>query len=381
MSKNIVFVLHGIGEYDANWLQAESTAVHALREAVASGGYEFFSNQSLDTYVEFVPVLYDDVFTRVLQHWNDLGEGLDQAIPAMPEAAGKVVKFLKKTDDDKWEIKKAGDVLLYWGFRLFRQRVHLRVLAQITNKVAATINASEQRPAYHILAHGMGTAVAHNALHHLGTEDWLGALERAAFDDSDGQQGESDHNNYRKNLERLRDETGIANPFHPREFQFETVTMLCNLSALLQGVESPYRSIVRPGSASAEGACTRSYMSVNHKYDPISIAGSFKMPSAWKMQGGTALSVEHVMDKNIHSAAHYVTHPDVHLRLLQWYVDPYFVSEGDARAIGRFKQKHNIGKLADRALKQKIEALKERGDVDIDTLVAAINKLEQLIKA
>jgi hypothetical protein len=60
MAKNIVFILHGIGEYDKDWLQADSTAAHQLREDAKN--YGFFEGKSLDAYVEFVPVLYDDVF-------------------------------------------------------------------------------------------------------------------------------------------------------------------------------------------------------------------------------------------------------------------------------------------------------------------------------
>ena len=53
MAKNIVFILHGIGEYDNNWLQADSTAVHQLRKDAEN--YGFFEGKNLDSYVEFVP--------------------------------------------------------------------------------------------------------------------------------------------------------------------------------------------------------------------------------------------------------------------------------------------------------------------------------------
>jgi hypothetical protein len=95
-----------------------------------------------------------------------------------------------------------------------------------------------------------------------------------------------DRDVYLDGLKRLKTAFGIANPFHPSQFQFETVTMLSNVSELIHSSESPHNSIVRPGSASAEGAFTKSYINVNHIYDPISNAGNFKMPDAWEMQGG-----------------------------------------------------------------------------------------------
>ena len=377
MAKNIVFVLHGIGEYDTDWLQADSMVAHQLR--VDAKNYGFFEGKSLDTYVEFVPVLYDDVFQRILKHWSDLGEALSNAVPAMPDVAAKALEYIKKADDDKWAIKYAGDVVLYWGFRLFQQRVVLRVLSQITQKIADTIAASDQVPGYHILAHSLGTAVAHDSLHHLGTEDWLGALAHAPFADPDGDVGRGDRDAYLDALERVRSEFGIANPFHPSIFQFETVSMVSNVSGLIHPSENPYHSIVRPGSASAEGAFTKNYININHKYDPISIAGNFKMPRAWEMQGGIDLKVDHVLYENIHSAAHYMAHPNIHLRLLQSYVDPYFASDDDVKAVTTFQRKNGINKLANNLLKDKIKSLIDIDGEGIDKISKAIEKISQLM--
>lgn len=377
MAKNIVFVLHGVGEYSEDWLQADSTAAHQLREDAKQ--YGFFEGKNLDTYVEFVPILYDDVFLRVLNHWSDLGDALGSAIPVMPKAADKVVKYLKKSDEDKWAIQFAGDVVLYWGFRLYQQRVVLRVLSQITKKVADTIASSDRVPGYHILAHSLGTAVAHDALHHLGTEDWLGALDHAPFDDPDGNDGAGDYAAYRDSLAGMKEDLGIANPFHPSLFQFETVTMLSNVSGLIHPSENPYHSIVRPGSASAEGAFTKNYLNVNHKYDPISIAGNFKMPRSWEMQGGIDITVDHVLDKEIHSADHYVAHPNVHLRLLQSYVDPYYASDEDVKAVKAFQKQNGFKNVADTKLKDKVKELVDIDGEEIDQLLSGIKKLEKLL--
>ncbi len=377
MAKNIVFVVHGIGDYDQSWLQADSSAAHRLREDAKN--YGFFEGKSVDTYVEFVPILYDDVFLRILTHWNDLGEALESAIPVMPDVASKVVDLLKRSDDGEWIINYAGDAVLYWGFRLYQQRVVLRVIAQITKKIAETITSSDQVPGYHILAHSLGTAVTHDTLHHLGTEDWLGALDHAPFNDLDGPDGEADHIAYRNSLDWMKDELGVANPFHPSLFQFETVTMLSNVSGLIHPSESPYHSIVRPGSASSEGAFTKNYLNVNHKFDPVSIACNFKMPRSWEMQGGVDISVDHVVEKNIHSASNYVAHPNVHLRLLQSYVDPYFASDDDIKAVTTFRRKYGINNIVDNQLKDRIKGLVDIDGDGINKLVAAIKKLEQML--
>lgn len=377
MAKNIVFVLHGIGEYDADWLQADSTAAAQLRKDAKN--YDFFKGKSLDTFVEFVPVLYDDVFKRILGHWRDLGESLSGAVPIMPDVAEKALKYIQKADDDEWAIQYAGDVVLYWGFRLFQQRVVLRVLTQIVQKIADTATTGDFAPSYHILAHSLGTAVAHDALHHLGTEDWLGPLAHAHFTDSDGAEGRGDCDAYREGLERIKHKFGIANPFHPSRFQFETVAMVSNVSGLIHPSESPYDSIVRPGSASAEGAFTKSYLNINHMYDPVSIAGNFKMPGAWGMQGGVDLTVDHVLYENIHCAAHYVAHPEIHLRLLQAYVDPFYATDDDVEAATTFQQKHGIENVTKTLLKDKIKSLIDIDGEGIDKIISAIEKISRLM--
>ena len=375
MAKNIVFVMHGIGEYDQDWLADHSSAAYQLRRAAKD--YGFFEGKSLDTYVEFVPILYDDVFKRILKHWHDLGGELAAAVPNMPGAAEKAVNLLQQADGDQWAIQFAGDVVLYWGFRLFQQRVILRVLAQITEKIAETITADDVVPGYHVLAHSLGTAVAHDALHHLGTEDWLAALKQAPLDADADAEAKAERDRYVNSVAQLRDKLGVANPLHPKRFQFESVTMLSNVSGLIHPSESPYHSIVRPGTSNDESAYTQNYVNVNHKYDPVSLAGNFKMPQSWTLQGGYDLRVDHVLDVNIHGAAHYVAHPNVHLRLLQFYVDPYAAGSEDLKAIARFQKAHGIENLA-ADLKQQVKALVEIDGEGIDRLTAALGKLQAL---
>ena len=82
MAKDIVFVLHGIGQYAPDWIDQESCAVVALREAAKQ--YVFFEGRTLDSFVEFVPVVDADVFQRIMEHWKKLADGLTSAMPVMP---------------------------------------------------------------------------------------------------------------------------------------------------------------------------------------------------------------------------------------------------------------------------------------------------------
>ena len=356
MAKNIVFVLHGIGQYTDGWMSLESCAVPPLKAAAKR--YPFFEGKSLDTFVEFVPILYDDVFEKIQKHWADLAKDLKAAIPVLPRFADKLFTYMEKGTEDTFALNNGADVALYWGFRLFQQRVVLRVLAQIASKIAATIAATDQVPHYHILAHSMGTAVAHDALHHLGTEAWLTALKTAPLDDADGERAKVDRAQYLGELDRVKDATSKQSPFDPANFAFQSITMLSNVSGLIHGAESPYHSIVRPGTPGDNGAFVSNYVNVNHKFDPISIIGNFKMPGGWAIGGGGVdVVLEHLAGdpEQLHDAAHYVRHPAVHLRLLAQYVDPYAPSADDVKQVAKFAKEHSV----QAAVKAKLEKLSD----------------------
>lgn len=380
MAKNIVFVLHGIGQYTDGWINVQSSAVPVLKAVLKQ--YPFFTGKSLDTFVEFVPILYDDVFERILKLWASQAEALRSSIPVIPEFAEKVIDLMGEADDDKWSLKTGADVALYWGFRLFQQRVILRVLAQMTAKIAETIASSDHVPDYHVLAHSMGTAVAHDALHHLGTENWLTQLKDAPLDDKDSEAAKAEREKYLKSLERLRELKGTGNPFNPRLFSFESITMLSNVSGLIHPSEDPYRSIVRPGNGGDENAFAKNYINVNHKFDPISIIGNFKMPEGWKMRGGLDLVMDHLVGdpESIHDAAHYVRHPDLHLRLLSLYVDPYTPSNEDISHIGSFQKKNGFDAIKKQAVKGLLAQIATGADGPLGDIVGKVKGLQKTME-
>jgi hypothetical protein len=336
VAKDIVFVVHGIGQYATGWIDEESCAVPVLREVAQQ--YSFFEGRTLDSFVEFVPILYDDVFQRIMEHWKKLADGLTAAVPAMPGFMDRTLKLMSGATQADWAHTHGADVALYWGFRLFQQRIVLRVLAQMTRKIADTIGGPGGKPQYHVLAHSLGTAVAHDALHHLGTEAWLARLQETEFDDDDADAAGAERDTYVDAVQRLRQHD--PNPLNPQRFKFETITMLSNVSALIHPSTSPYHSIVRPGSSHDMGAYTQNYFNVNHKFDPVSIAGQFEMPQAWSVMGGFDTKVDHVYKdpNNVHDAAHYVRNPKVHLPLLAFYVNAYAPTQSDVEQIEVFEK-------------------------------------------
>ncbi len=387
MAKDIVFVLHGIGKYDKDWLSEETGAVHALKEAAKD--YSFFQNHSIDSHVEFVPILYDDVFQRIMSNWASQADGLVGSIPVLPDKVADVLNFMQGLDDDEWAKTFAADVVLYWGFKLFQQRVSLRVIRQIVDKVVATATSGDFAPDYHILAHSLGTAVAQDALSHLGNETWINGLQaRYAAETDPGTRAEQEA--ILNALADLQDAFNTSNPFSPTFFTFESVTMLSNTSGLIHANSSPETTIVRPGTASENGAYTKTYINANHVADGVSKATNFKVPPDWPLAGGlTDLSPKHFIPNNdlnglsdivawIHSASHYVADPNLHLRLLTMYVNPYRPTAQDVKAVGSFKNKYKPSALAGpfKAAYDKVKG----GDLDgIDDAIDAFEKIKEML--
>lgn len=387
MTKDVVFVLHGIGEYTDDWLSSETGAVPALKAAAKQ--YSFFQNNSVDSYVDFVPVLYDDIFVKIMKNWADRADGLMASIPVMPQLASDVLGFVQDFDEDNWETQFAADVVLYWGFRLFQQRISLRVLSQIVDKVNATATAGNETPDYHILAHSLGTAVAQDALHHLGTESWLEELKRRGPVGSDAESA-AEAEKLLQALGNLEANFGVTNPFAPSVFTFESITMLSNVSGLIYANAGPTQTIVRPGTATEHGAYTGRYLNVNHVADPVSLVTRFQVPPDWMLNVGLAdLSFTHFVpndDTNtlkdvatlIHSGAHYMADPALHLRLLQLYVNPYRATNDDVKALKAFSKRFGPTKIA-QTFKDAYEGLKKGDTKGLDKVLDAIESVKGLL--
>lgn len=368
MAKDIVFVLHGIGQYAPSWIDEESCAVPVLREVAQQ--YPFFDGRTLDSFVEFVPIVYDDVFQRIMEHWKKLADGLSASVPIKNGFLKETVSLMSGATKSDWAHTHGADIALYWGFRLFQQRVVLRVLAQMTRKIADTIAQPDGKPQYHVLAHSLGTAVAHDALHHLGTEAWLARLQETQFDDPDADAAGAERDIYVDAVSRLR--RLDANPLSPERFKFETITMLANVSALIHPSTSPYHSIVRPGSSHDLSAYTQNYFNIRHKFDPVALAGDFAMPSSWKVMGGFDTQVDHVYKdpEKIHDAAHYMRNPRVHVPLLAFYANAYQPTDADIAQVDVF-EKACRKELTDRA-KTKLQQLANGKSGDLGKLIEVV---------
>lgn len=380
MAKNVIILVHGMGQHGAGWTAAEGGPAATL--AKVAQHYEAFPESNpLSNAIEFIEIRYDDIFDQILNQWSALAEGLgdmpEATLGAIGEVAGKLATVNKP---DNWFASHVLDVIFYAGFRLVRRLVQLRVASQMMKAIAD--RGSTEDCSFGLIAHSLGTAIAHDAVHRMGTTAWLRNTDQALAALNAEGIGE---NVTAADIAAARALFG-EKVFGPGKFKFEAIFMISNTSTLLhQEATNPFESIVRPrfsGGGPLSNACLE-YVNIDHAFDPVSKVKRFRAEEAWPVSAthGTAadvFNIEHIHDINVHGLDHYLIHPEVHGRILR-AMAPHRFSAEDARKarerVGpdgdfpRWGEKYQDEDLQEQALAA-LETLRLRGNVDrlLDTL-------------
>ena len=332
MAKNVLFLIHGVGRQGDDWADLPDGPIATLE--TAAQGYAFFQGRKLRDLVDIVPIRYDDLFDRILGQWQQMAASLKTLPVAAPEALEVALDLLAKASDDKNTFVAYGaDVPLYRAFRLFAQRVQLRVIQRIAETMAER-NASMDGTAarFVVVAHSLGTTVAHDSLKLLGSTDWLSAEIEAGPADA-----ATEAKAYRTAHKKLLKARTIPNPFAPGYASFKSVYMVSNTSPLLQTTCAPESSIVCPiPVGGSPAAYCQSFYNVDHSFDPISKVRPFAMPTTWAATGGKGIGVDHFHDANVHAFSHYLLHPQVHVNILMDLVDGFELTDGEAERASAF---------------------------------------------
>lgn len=323
MSKNVLFLLHGIGNQDTGWSRS---AQGILRSEFTRYMSHTGKSATLADDLKFVEITYNDVFKVIWQRWSTLAKSLDP-VRSTPTPLTKINRFLGQAATSGSQVGNnkavnyAGDVLLYVGFRLVRRLVLLKVMSIIARTVAKA-RAEDLRTEFGVLSHSMGTAVAHDALHLLATKDWAGSKwgEAAREDLADAEAAfrkETGSMSTDQNLllNRIGRAAGPA-AFSPGRMQFAGLFTVSNVSPIVSRTVNPYRSVVRPDTAdlsSTVRGITDAFYNIDHALDPVSKVEEFDT-NRFGDTGPRAIniSVAHLYDKNVHGLDHYLLNPKAH---------------------------------------------------------------------
>jgi hypothetical protein len=292
MARQYVFLVHGIGLHPAStWADSFKAAIHAALQNYAP--FKGMSASNIESkFLVFIPVSYDDIFEGYRERTADLMQSLAGAPGVSQQLAGTFAEIAASAKKDggaeKFFWESALDAVLWQGLPAARDAVIARVNDQI-GKGLKKLNKEGPLSRANIIAHSLGTSVTHDAL---------------------------------VCLRYMQDDEGL---FKPDSFKWESVSMVANVSRLLEcivppsttapdGAFDPYRSCLKPGSS--DSTC-RKYLNFHHDGDPITWPRGFS-PANWPMDSFTDVTTSRYADiKTVHDFELYFSDPAVHIPILR----------------------------------------------------------------
>ena len=280
MAKHTLFLVHGMGIHEGT--QWSSEIWNKLVEC--SERYPHFKNRKkLDEYAEPVPVEYDRFIQTALARWDAQANSFGAFAMANGLPGADSLDWLTGVagEDAGFLMSHVADVVIYRLFRLEAERIKTNVQLTIFEEIQRK-RAQDAGARFSLMAHSLGTSIAHDALAEMGVAPRIG-------DD--------------------------INTFNTQNFRFDSIHMLANVSRLLQTKPKAYESVVRPGSNRTKNRyCGRMYCH-RHELDPITIPKSFD-PVSWGSDFHLT-NLRHYRGWNVHGWLHYLDNPRVHIPLLK----------------------------------------------------------------
>jgi hypothetical protein len=277
-----IFLVHGMGHHPEGWHEPVQTAIKKLY-----GKYKL-SRVPFDKRFSIKPISYDSVFRSLVTRWQADAAALGAASATVGATeVGNLVGWLRNAGqvDNNFVWSHAADVLLYRLFYTVRHEVKTHVAAEFAREIDS-LPASAR---WSVIAHSLGTAVAHDSLDMLmsGTQ-----------------------------------EDGSPTGFEARHEQAFVIAQVANVSRVLQTAAKAYESNIKPGKAGQNGRGCRRFLNFRHVLDPFTIPKMFR-PDAWPDSTAAAnglyqyVEVNHIHDVNVHDLTHYLKNPDVHIPLFR----------------------------------------------------------------
>ena len=288
-------MIHGIGIHEPTWAEEPDGPAKTLQQL--SKEYAFFKKKELSSLVMPISVHYDEIFQGQIKEWQQDAGRVSQIDPTGTLAHS--LTWLSSASEQNFWWSHVADLAMYMLSPLYRNRVRIRVISQIADVIEQTMD-NDGSATCSVLAHSMGTAVAHDSLHLLGTVRW----------------------------------GGHENVLNPRHWRFNHLFMVANTSRLLQtvdeGMKKAYDSIVRPGPGEDPASYCLSYVNFRHEADPVPYPRMFE-PTGWNDY--TPIIVRHYREANIHNLSHYLLNPRVHIPILKTLAGPWAVTSEEEKKV------------------------------------------------
>jgi len=280
-----LFVVHGMGVFDQAWVKPVEQQI-----AEIYGSYETLSSEAQETRFTIHPIRYDDILSDLVKKWQTDAAAISKLSEGVSASSAEALVGWLKTAGEGFQWTHAADVLLYRCFSDVREAVVVTVANQMLKVINADLKKN-QDARWGVLAHSLGTAVAHDSLHALWTTEF---------------------------------DSGIK--ISPADVKAAFVMMVANVSRVLETDADVLTSAVQPGKASNKVRGCLNFLTVRHALDPFTIPRMFdpeEWPDAETVEQGRyqSIRVNHFRERNIHGLKHYLSHPAVHVPLMRLLSD------------------------------------------------------------
>lgn len=283
MANHVIFVVHGIGDHEADWWKPVARTLADLY-----GRYEIAQLLPFESQFEVKPILYNDKFDALREKWESAANevlALMKPGPAGATALQELTAWAGSANRKTFLRTHVLDVVLYRFFPTVADQVR----AAVHKQMLAGVRGAQRWSA---IAHSMGTSVLHDTL------VWM-------FD-----------------------------PASPAKlpaagFRMEALAMVANVSRLLESSHlgtrwDVYRSVVQPNVKVTKGVCSR-FLNVYHAWDPIPIPKKFKPTADWPDAATRAIPgayqdirIEELeKGSEVHDFEHYLRNPNFHIPLFR----------------------------------------------------------------
>lgn len=342
MARNLVFLVHGMGN---GWEDDAAAEITAIRETAA----RYPAVRIFASDLHFVPIQYNQVFADYLTRLEEEAGLLEGFLGEIPESdlAGQLRRYIEAAfgtgsgdlnlPQDLPDLRTHWlDVLLY-RFTLLRHPVRISVANQILAELRKPENAQARGTRIAAIGHSLGSAVLHDALVGLYSLPGPGPIF--------GPQAPDDL---------------LLGEELKQSLEWSCLAQLANVSRLLANEVDPSRSIVRPAQ-DATGVLS-AMVTAKHLLDPIARIRPFRAAMGPLLATETAfhdVTLRAVKGslRNIHGFEHYWRDPQVHIPFFRGVFGNDVVSEEEARDAIR---EYGLFPEELEELRARVEALREK---------------------
>lgn len=297
-----------------------------------------------DECFECIPIEYESLFSEARECWESAPDSLIEQLSSsgVPKPVVLGLKKLAATAETLSASSNIVNLVLYAFTKEARKLVQDRVAKQIHTVLEA--RPSIRAGNWSLIAHSLGTAVAHDTLHAM----------------------------YRKPLSGRK-------PLEPGKTFMSVLMMAANISRLLERETDVYRSMVRPTSRVGGGICEW-YLNVRHEWDPMTMPKPFEPVLGWPTPDSADrlinVYVRHFLDPNIHGLNHYLEDPDVHLPLFEGLTGLETAPRERREARDGFKRRSS-GDVFD-SVRAQLKEMQLSSEDDWPKVIAVITRVSQL---